>query len=305
MSAEVISLVPTPHFCELPIASIRVEDRHRTDLGDLRSLADSIDTIGLIHPVVVTPDNGLIAGARRLAAMQLLGWDVIPVTVIHTLADATDRLMAERDENTCRKSFSASELVAIGRRLEELERPKAEERQREAGRQFGRGIVDRSGSTEPDLSPQPTDKVVGEALGVSQSTYKRAKAVVKALEDDSPEVRDVAQRELTKLDAGETTYSASAQAVRDARNGEALTDEEKAEPEFIPELPTKAKGGHRPNHLKILTNITNTLGGFVMVLDDIEEINTTVNEEEARRLKSDLSKQIRALNRIRNLLKEV
>jgi hypothetical protein len=53
--------------------------------------------------------------------------------VINTLADATAELVAERDENTCRKALTASELVMLGRRLDELERPKARENLREGG----------------------------------------------------------------------------------------------------------------------------------------------------------------------------
>lgn len=298
MSADILSIVPTPHYCELPVDVIHVDGRHRTDLGDIKSLADSIDDIGLIHNIVVTPDHHLVAGERRLAAVKSLGWDTVPVFVIQTLADATDRLLAERDENTCRKDFTASELVSLGRQLEELERPKAQERQ-------GSRNDLTSGSVEPEVLYAKTDKVVGEALGVSQSTYKRAKTVVAATADPDPEIAEVARDQLAKLDAGETSYSAASRAVREARSGKEETQPDNAEPEVIPGLPAKPKGGPRPNHLKILTNITNTLAGFVMVLDDIEEINNTVTTEEARRIRSDLSKQIRALNRINNLLKGV
>lgn len=273
-AAQSLHIVSTPHYCELPVDAIRVEDRHRSDLGDIRMLADSIDTLGLIHNIVVTPDHRLVAGERRLAAVKSLGWDTVSVFVIQTLADATDRLTAERDENTCRKDFTASELVSLGRRLEELERPKAQERQL-------KGVT--LGSTEPKGQ---TDKVVGEALGVSQSTYKRAKTVVAATNDPDQEVAEVARDQLAKLDAGEISYSSAAAAVRDARNGKVAIDgndpqiDADVEPEVIPGLPTKPKGGHRPNHLKILTNISNQLGGFVVVLDEIEEINNTVNAEE-------------------------
>jgi ParB-like chromosome segregation protein Spo0J len=300
-----IALVETPHFCQVHIDKIIVEDRHRYDLGDIKSLAESIESIGLIHNVVVTPDNHLIAGARRLAAMRSLGWDMIPTAVIHTLADATDRLLAERDENTCRKDFVPSELLAIGRRLEELERPKAEERQREGARLGGLAQGERLSSAEDNLG-KPTNRIVGEALGVSQSTYERIKVVDNATRDADPAVAVIAQQEMAKLDAGETTPNAASNAIRNARNGVAPIELiETAEPEVIPDLPSKPKGGHRPNHLKILTNVTNTLSGFVMVLEEIEEINNTVNDEEASRIRADLSRQIRALNRIRNLLKEV
>jgi protease I len=41
----------------VPITAIRVGKRHRKDLGDIRSLARSIQEIGLLHPVVVRPDG--------------------------------------------------------------------------------------------------------------------------------------------------------------------------------------------------------------------------------------------------------
>ena len=46
----------------LDIASIRVGERRRKDMGDIASLARSIADVGLLHAVVVTPDGRLIAG---------------------------------------------------------------------------------------------------------------------------------------------------------------------------------------------------------------------------------------------------
>ncbi len=66
----------------MKIAEIKIGKRHRKDLGDLQSLADSIQEIGLLHPIVVTEDGELIAGERRLEACKLLGWEEIPVSII-------------------------------------------------------------------------------------------------------------------------------------------------------------------------------------------------------------------------------
>lgn len=210
--------VDTPHLCELRIGQIRVEGRHRANLGDIKSLADSIAALGLIHPIVITPDHRLVAGERRLAAVESLGWDVTPVTVIHTLADATDLLLAERDENSCRKDFTASEMVALGRQLEELERPKQDEA-RLAGNRRGAEITN-FGQSPVELRPAAsTDKIVGKALGVSGSTYKRAKLVDKATNDSDPAVAEVAREQMSKLDARETSFHAAEDAVKNARAG--------------------------------------------------------------------------------------
>lgn len=54
----------------IPIGQIKVGPRHRKDLGDLNALAEDIHDIGLLCPILVTPDYQLIDGERRLRAVQ-------------------------------------------------------------------------------------------------------------------------------------------------------------------------------------------------------------------------------------------
>jgi ParB-like nuclease domain len=65
-----------------PITSIKIGKRHRRAMGDIAALAASIEAIGLLHPVFITPEGKLIAGERRLLACKHLGWMNIPVTVV-------------------------------------------------------------------------------------------------------------------------------------------------------------------------------------------------------------------------------
>ena len=105
--------------------SIVVGDRHRKDLGDVKRLAASISAVGLLHPIVVTPDGTLIAGERRLAAVKLLGWNEVPATVV----DLDSIVHGEAAENFERKDFTPTEAVAIKRAIEPAEREAAKERQ--------------------------------------------------------------------------------------------------------------------------------------------------------------------------------
>ena len=69
------------HRILIPVATIVEGDRIRQDYGDLKELADSIASEGLIHPVVVDLKMNLVAGGRRLHAMRdVLKWTEIPVT---------------------------------------------------------------------------------------------------------------------------------------------------------------------------------------------------------------------------------
>jgi ParB family chromosome partitioning protein len=170
------------------LSEVRIGARHRKDLGDLTSLANSIRSVGLLQPIVITPDGQLIAGQRRLEAVKGLGWTEIPARVV----DLADIVRGEHDENVERKPFTPSEAVAIGRALEALERPKAAKR-KAAGRacrhrREKNPVVAGAGNLPaPELAPEDkgdTRDKVATAVGMSPKTYEKAKAVVKAAEDD-------------------------------------------------------------------------------------------------------------------------
>ena len=215
---------------ELPTVSliddIQVGERHRHDLGDVAALAASIDELGLLHPVVVTRDNVLVAGERRLAACRSLGWDEVPVTVAHNLADAADLLKAEADENTQRKAFTPTEAEAIASAIEVSLAPIREaERQAKIAAAVAsqpRGAGGRV-AKKPDgakLAPSgPTPKtrdIAASATGFSAESIRKVREV-KALAEspDTPEpVRTVAAEAIKEMDAtGRNTPAEAAAAL--------------------------------------------------------------------------------------------
>jgi hypothetical protein len=111
----------------MQIEAIRIGKRHRTDIGDIAELAASIADVGLLHPIVVTPTNELIAGERRIRACLSLGRTSIQATVI----DLDRASRGEYAENVYRKAFTPSEWATIADAIEPVEREKAKERQGE------------------------------------------------------------------------------------------------------------------------------------------------------------------------------
>lgn len=157
----------------LRVDSIELGERHRQDMGDIDSLARSIVEVGLLHPVVVTPELKLIAGQRRLEAVKQLGWEEIPVTVI----DLEEVIRGEWAENAERKAFTPSEAVAIGKIIEERERPRALQR-----KSIGGQLKGEASSNLPDVGL--THEKAARAVGMGASRYQRAKAVVEAAAAD-------------------------------------------------------------------------------------------------------------------------
>lgn len=158
----------------IKLVDVKIGRRFRKNYGDLSSLMASIEAVGLIHPIVVTPDRKLIAGRRRLEAFKKLGRKTIPALTL----DLDAIILGERDENIERMDFAPSEKVAIAEAVEARERKEAKKRQ----------------GTRTDLQPSPkfgeskhereTSRRTAKTVGLSGPTYERAKAVVEAAKAD-------------------------------------------------------------------------------------------------------------------------
>lgn len=89
-----------------PNKLVILEDRLRTDYGDIEALAAAIQrTNGLIHPIVINENLEVIAGARRTVACRLLGIDAQVI-----IRDYADEFEVEMFENNYRDGFKTSDL---------------------------------------------------------------------------------------------------------------------------------------------------------------------------------------------------
>lgn len=101
-------------FESIPIDKIDEISNIRESTGDTRSLAASIDAVGLLNPVTVTEraqgTYRLIAGHRRLAALQSLGWQTVPAYVVAFVTESReDVLAAQLVENLQREDLDPLE----------------------------------------------------------------------------------------------------------------------------------------------------------------------------------------------------
>lgn len=214
------------------VDSIIVGARHRKDAGDLGSLAASIDQLGLLQPITVTPDRVLVCGWRRLEAVKRLGWESIRVWVRSGISDPVTALLAERDENTQRKNYTPLEKEALYREIKDLLREDAERRQAET--RFGGArrnenkkttTVDASGGVHRTSPGQPegrTDaaqdqcgrgKVREQAALIvtgskSQNTLERLSMLVDLTRDTTrpDHIRSLAAEALARIQDGHPVY---------------------------------------------------------------------------------------------------
>lgn len=288
------------------IEEIEIGERARTDLGDLTDLIKSIEDVGLIHPVVVTADRKLIAGGRRLEACRKLGMLRIPVSVAEHITDAAGLLTAERDENTCRKDMTPSELVAIGRALERLKKPEAEARRREGNARGGRGgqvglpgKTDLQPETVSEIEAGKTDVVVSKALGIGSASYWRAKSLVQAAESgDEKAVEAVEEMDRT----GKITPAYNQWRDRPtAPSGSPTKPPAPAAPPL-----TNSNGRRYPqrSQRKAIAEGMAALSGLCAGLASVTELDAALDAEEVALWQSDLNQALRVLRSLNNTFKE-
>ena len=86
-----------------------------TDVSDLEK---SIQTLGLIAPIVISPENVILAGARRFQALLNLGFTEAPVMIVDK-GDLESELVSI-DENLVRKDLTKIEIEGHLRRAKEI-----------------------------------------------------------------------------------------------------------------------------------------------------------------------------------------
>lgn len=81
---------------KVPISAIKGLDTYREDIGDVSALAASLRKDGALNPVILTKDDWLISGARRIHAAQLNGSTVIDAVAVSDGYEAVLALEAEK-----------------------------------------------------------------------------------------------------------------------------------------------------------------------------------------------------------------
>ncbi len=162
---------------KIAIAEIKIGNRKRKDNGDLAALAASIDSIGLLHPIVLNSSYALICGGRRLAASKQLGWTTIEATIATSINDVERAELAELQENICRKDLLPSEMVAKAKVVEPIEREAA--KKREAS---GKNQHTKPSEKFTEGSKGESRERVAAAVGTSAPTLAKARAIVEAAE---------------------------------------------------------------------------------------------------------------------------
>jgi len=194
---------------ERRVDSITVGVRHRTDPErDLAPLMRSIDRLGLLQPVTITPDGVLVCGHRRLKAVKELGWPTLRVWVRTGISDPLTKLLAEQDENILHRPLSPFDAAKLYQELKDLLTEDALRRQRAS--RFG-AVDGEEGDGGADSAPPHGDpgKSRNQAaqLVTNSASHTRLEQIcsIESIAADGAvpaNVRKVAEEELERIREG-------------------------------------------------------------------------------------------------------
>jgi len=128
-----------PEVHQVDIERIGVGNRIRREPGDLTPLMTSLKKHGQLSPIILSPDDSLIAGFRRLEAARRLGWKTIDAVFVPRDTEL-ERIEIEIEENIQRRELSAEEISDGLDRLDSLRNPGVVRRILDFLRRLLRGI---------------------------------------------------------------------------------------------------------------------------------------------------------------------
>lgn len=204
------------NFQTVPVSQIHPNElNHRSmDAEEIADLADSINRIGMVSPLVVYRKTNnfytLLSGHRRLEAIQQLGWNDVTCKIVDPPADtyAEQEFLAQANMHRSSPDDLKNEITSMLRSWETMDETRRddithriEEKWKEENKDNPRYQHDPAGFKRRNFRPKLTYISVMTGLNLANTTVKK---YLKEIADDTASVEpdDVATSESNTSDNG-------------------------------------------------------------------------------------------------------
>jgi DNA modification methylase len=199
----------------VPTASLRPHPLSLAIYGDEPvdpDLAESVRELGILEPLAVLSDGAIVSGHRRWRAAVAIGLEQVPAQVLEFVSDLDEQ--AAVIEHNRQRVKTLSQRMHEADQLELLERERAKQRQRAHGGTAPGRAADSGGKLAGSESGETREKLAA-AVGMKGRSFAKARTVYQAAQAGC----ELAAKQMSALDSGETTINA---AYQDVRREEAL-----------------------------------------------------------------------------------
>ena len=195
-------MVPTGNLRPHPL-SLAIYDDEPVD----PDLAQSIRERGILEPLVILSDGTIVSGHRRWRAALANGLEDVPARLCEFESELDEQ--AAVIEHNRQRVKSLTQRMREADQLEAIERLRAKQRQRLHGGTAPGRSADSGGNLAGSESGETRERLAA-AVGMKARSFAKARTVYQAAQAGSA----VGARQMSALDAGETTINAAYQDVR-------------------------------------------------------------------------------------------
>jgi hypothetical protein len=251
-----------------------VTERVLSPDDDISQLAKHINDAGLQVPILVTPNNHLVDGLRRLGAVRSLGQSTIEVKAVSLYPHACAWIKRTREHGVEALPLTPRRVWEIYKAIQPL--LSITKSYVQTGRKKGQ-------SPKFNVGGRP---MLADALGLtSESPLQAITQVFRAAEEDPTERGDRSREAVARLMAGETTIYMAAEATRTQK---------------------RAYGGLKTPtaQRKALQNMVMTLDGLGYAMEQFGPLSNALKGQETEDWLTSLRKFRRKLARFIHQLEE-
>ena len=290
-------------------AWLRGSDDELGDLADLRaSMMGSWESLKV--PVLVKPDYLVLDGARRIVVASDLGWDDIPVTIVHNWDEAYERFVATRKAEAAGLPSLPMDMFALGRLITILRAmygPRRDQYIRETGAK-NRAADIKSPPRERSISI--FDQNLVDMLGIRTSTLKAYRNILSSVHQCSAMSKELGQEAESlvrdyitnggKLWVLRDLLMELKRGVRTTRAVRSLRPNSKpVETQRVPITPDPAKARQQISAASQIVTVLEDMGRLV---HELEPFNPAIDVEALKNLQDRRKAALSRINRLRNLL---
>ena len=173
------------------VRSIPIEDitiprgRRKPEESRVKSVARSIQEVGLLHPIVLNESYRLIAGRTRLESAILLGWKTIDATIMDV--DELHAELAEIIENLERSNLTGLEEVQALKRMKDIYLSLHPETRAGVAGAAASNAVQGKGDATDIMSVASFSRETADKTGKTERTIRRDIATAEHLSEEAAE----------------------------------------------------------------------------------------------------------------------
>ena len=242
------------------VSELKVNPLSEAIYGSTYAVSDLVESIrqhGLLSPIIIKPDETILSGHRRFAAVKELGWEEVECVVREPKDEADEEVYVIESNRSRLKTMR--QLICEGKRLKVL---LGEAATTKRNAMLNQGMLQSGAKLMEPQAKVNTGARIASSLGISSTLWGRLEYIDKYAELGIPVAVDAA----ALLDAEKITVNKAYSMIR-----KAIAAMESAEP-ATPDTPEAPEQSINEYNIACKESVAGHIQAICEILEKVEEL---------------------------------